>query len=107
MPEKMQRKLFGIFYSRIKVFYDKLKINMHNEEEAEEKLVSLKRSWEEYLLGFGLERFEGSVVGGPLRPMGEDSVIIRCPLINKDSPRSWLVIPQDLASKILTLGILP
>jgi len=109
--EKMQRKLFDIFFSRLEVFWRASEMTM----EAD-KIVSLTRAWEEYLLGLGIERIEKTIFAGPLcpphgtvLPMGEDSVIIRCPcpLFNKDSHRSWLVVPQDLAFKILALGSLP
>jgi hypothetical protein len=103
---KMQRKLFDIFYSRIEVFYEKLPPFGRSEEQNEETRASLKRVWEEYLLSLGLKRIEG-VVDQPPSFCREDSVVIRCPLLNKDAPRSWLVIPQDLALRILALGTLP
>lgn len=108
MPEKMQRKLFDIFRSRIEVFFDRFKGDPHPERWH----GNLKSAWEEYLSSLGLERRESSVVGEPPTPKNgeEDFVMIRCPLLNidvRDRSRSWLVIPQDLAFKILSLGSLP
>ena len=129
MPEKMQRKLFDIFRSRLEVFFDRLKGDPYYPARWHGKL---KSAWEDYLSSLGLERRESSVVGEPPMPKNgeEDFVIISCPLLNMDvrsggtdlerpltqkeqdfihagGDRSWLVIPQDLAFKILVLGSLP
>lgn len=114
MPEKMQRKLFDIFRSRLEVFFDRLKGDPYH---SERWYGNLKSAWEEYLSSLGLERRESSVVGEPPTPKNgeEDFVMIRCPLLNMEErdfihaggDRSWLTIPQDLAFKILALGSLP